>query len=52
MTSEEAHIESGPKRRWYAVHTLSGHENKVRHYLKNSAEALALANRLVTSSSR
>ncbi len=30
------------KLRWYAVHTLSGHENKVCHYLKNSAEALTL----------
>ena len=46
MTSETAHTESGPRRRWYAVHTLSGHENKVRHYLKNSAEALALGEQI------
>jgi len=32
--------------RWYAVHTLSGHENKVCHYLKNSAEALALGEQI------
>lgn len=34
------------KRRWYAVHTLSGHENKVCHYLKNSADALALGDQI------
>ncbi|HNZ39938.1 MAG TPA: transcription termination/antitermination protein NusG [Candidatus Latescibacteria bacterium] len=33
-------------KRWYAVHTLSGHENKVLHYLKNSAEALALGDQI------
>jgi transcription termination/antitermination protein NusG len=33
---------TAPRRRWYAIHTLSGHEQKVSHYLKNSAEALAL----------
>lgn len=34
------------KRRWYAVHTLSGHENKVKHFLENSAEALALSDQI------
>lgn len=34
------------KLRWYAVHTLSGHENKVCHYLQNSAEALALSGQI------
>ena len=34
------------KRRWYAVHTISGHENKVKHYLENSAEALALGDQI------
>jgi transcriptional antiterminator NusG len=34
------------KRRWYAVHTLSGHENKVKHDLENSAEALALGDQI------
>ncbi len=35
-----------PKRRWYAVHTLSGHEQKVAHSLKNSADALALGEQI------
>lgn len=34
------------KRRWYALHTLSGHENKVKHYLENSAEALILGDQI------
>jgi len=34
------------KLRWYALHTLSGHEQKVAHYLKNSAEAVALGNQV------
>lgn len=40
--SPDTPLETGPRLRWYAVHTLSGHENKVAHYLKNSAEALAV----------
>ncbi len=48
MSQEETPLQNSeendaPRHRWYAVHTLSGHEGKVCHYLKNSAEALELA---------
>ena len=46
MTTEIPQQESARKLRWYAVHTLSGHENKVCHYLKNSAEALAIGDEI------
>ena len=42
-TEDSSQVAPPSKLRWYAVHTLSGHENKVCHYLKNSADALALS---------
>ncbi len=44
--TETQNDSTAPKRRWYAVHTLSGHEQKVSHYLKNSAEALVLGEQI------
>jgi len=44
--SEDSSIQGQGRLRWYAVHTLSGHENKVCHYLKNSADALILGDQI------
>ena len=46
LIDESPTVPSAPGMRWYVVHTLSGHENKVRNYLLNSSDALDLGGQI------
>lgn len=39
-------LEGGPDRRWYVIHTLSGHEQKVRHNLMKRIESMNMKGKI------
>jgi len=43
LTDEEI---NNPSRRWYFLHTYSGHENKVRHAIKSTVEQMDAKDRI------
>ena len=44
---EEAHkVEKAPKKRWYVVHTYSGHENKVKVNLEKRIEYMNMSEKI------
>ena len=46
VVDDSPNVPTAPGMRWYVVHTLSGHENKVRNYLLNSSDALDLGGQI------
>ena len=45
-TDEDRPLKRPPKRRWYIVHTYSGHENKVKVNLERRIESMSMGDKI------